>query len=308
MGEMKSMKVLLVDLDNKLNRRTRKKKIPNFALMKISKYYKNLGAEVGWNVADPDIVYISSIFTKNRTQGYGIASMYPNADIRFGGTGFNYSILPSEIENTPPDYSLYPSTYSQGYTTRGCKKNCPWCIVREKEGKFRRTKHIKLYHNPEFKKIMVMDNCWLGDKKWFMKNTDYILEENLVVLEHGMNIEFVDEEIAERLLELRFEPDTAIKFAYDQPRDREKVKEGIKILKEAGHNIKRNVMFYVLTGFNTTHEEDLQRCNELKEWGTSSFVMQYKPGPFTKKLARWSNRKSIFWSTSFEEYSTAKSK
>lgn len=106
------MKVLLVDLDNKLDRRTRKNKIPNFALMKISKYYKNLGHDVGWNVADPDIVYISSIFTKNRTQGYGIASMYPNADIRFGGTGFNYATLPSEIDNTPPDYDLYPSTYS----------------------------------------------------------------------------------------------------------------------------------------------------------------------------------------------------
>jgi hypothetical protein len=51
------MEVLLIDVDSK---------IPNLALMKISAYHKQRGDEVGFDIDDPDVIYASVIFEKNR--------------------------------------------------------------------------------------------------------------------------------------------------------------------------------------------------------------------------------------------------
>lgn len=61
------MKVLLVDVDSK---------IPNLALMKISAWHKLNGDDVGFNIENPDKVYISCIFKKNAGQAKGISSFY----------------------------------------------------------------------------------------------------------------------------------------------------------------------------------------------------------------------------------------
>jgi len=105
------MIVLLVDVDSKIS---------NLALMKISAYHKLLGDTVGFGIENPDKVYISCIFKKNAGQAKGIARYYPDAEIDIGGSGVDLKKqLPNEIEMIKPDYDLYPSTYSQDYTTRG---------------------------------------------------------------------------------------------------------------------------------------------------------------------------------------------
>ena len=125
------MKVLLVDVDSK---------IPNLALMKVSTYYKSKGHEVGFNVTDPDLVYASVIFKKNRHLVDGLRFLYPNALIDIGGSGFDLKkTLPKSIEECSPDYDLYPNSDRYlGFTTRGCIRSCPFCIVRRKEGLFHR--------------------------------------------------------------------------------------------------------------------------------------------------------------------------
>lgn len=286
------MKVLLVDIDGK---------IPNLALMKISAYYERYeNAEVGFNVNNPDVIYVSSIFKRNKSQALGLKTFY-NAQFNIGGSGINNYKLPALIEGMKPDYDLYPSTYSQGYTTRGCIRNCPWCIVRDKEGKQRRHQHIKNFHEDCFDTVMVMDNNWLADKDWFFENTDFILENDLKVIEHGMDIRLLDPEIADRLSELKFAK--PMKFAFDQIKHENAVMKGIELLSNAGINLRQNVMFYVLCGYNTTPREDLYRCNLLKGNGVSAFVMPYKKTNFTKDLARWANRKWLFWGLNFTDYS-----
>lgn len=285
------MKILLIDIDSK---------IPNLALMKISTYFKQKGCEVGFNVTDPDLIYVSCIFKKNKEQALGLKKFYPNSKIVFGGSGINYEVLPDKMEFLKPDYDLYPSTCSQGYTTRGCIKKCPFCIVNEKEGKLKRHQHIKEFYDERFDTVMLMDNNLLVDKRWFFKQTDFILEHDLKVIEHGMDIHYLDKEIAERLSEIKFVK--TMHFAFDNMYDEKAVLRGISLLKDAGINLKQDVQFYVLTGYNTTHREDLYRCNLLKTQGTNSFVMQYKKDKFISKLARWSNRKWYYWGCEFREF------
>lgn len=62
---------------------------------------------------------------------------------------------------------------------------------------------------------------------------------------------------------------------------------------------------YVLTNFNTTHEEDLYRVETLKDMNFDPYVMIFnKPTApnKTKWLQRYTNNKIIFWSMNWEEY------
>lgn len=124
-------RILLIDADST---------IPNLALMKISAYHKAIGDIVGFDVEDPDKVYCSIIFKKNRHMADGLRFLYPNADIDIGGSGYDLKkTLPDCIESMTPDYTIYPDNKSYyGFTSRGCIRHCPFCIVHDKEGGFRR--------------------------------------------------------------------------------------------------------------------------------------------------------------------------
>mgnify|MGYP004471687623 CR=1 FL=1 len=110
---------------------------PNLALMRLSAYHKAHGDSVEWwdGFKHYDRVYMSKVFTFSPDVDTCI-----NADeIITGGTGYkDYGSLPAEIEGTFPDYSLYPEWKPAiGFLTRGCIRNCPWCIVPKKEGTIR---------------------------------------------------------------------------------------------------------------------------------------------------------------------------
>ena len=289
----KTSRVLLVNVDSKL---------PNLALMQISAYHKSKGDIVGFDISDPDFVYISCIFTRNAAQARGIATMYPNASVSLGGTGVDiHKKLPTEYEKIFPDYSLYPQMdYSLGYMTRGCIRKCSFCVVPEKEGKLQRWQHIKEFHKKEHRKVIVLDNNVYADRDWFFENTDYVLENNLSFnAVQGMDIRILTEEIAERLKMLRWFG--TMHFAFDNIRDEPKVLRGIELLRNAGFDTS-HIAFYVLTGYDSTFEEDLYRVQFLKDHRCAAFVMQYVRTPMSKKLARYANRRWLYWSTSFEEY------
>ena len=54
---------------------------------------------------------------------------------------------------------------------------------------------------------------------------------------------------------------------------------------------------YVLTNFNSTHEQDLERVYRLRDIGYDPFVMVYEKWNApkeTRRLQRWCNNKIIF--------------
>lgn len=291
------MKIRLVDVDSK---------IPNLALMQISSYFRSRGDITGFDIEDPDEVYISCVFSKNADQARGIGRFYPNASVMVGGSGVNYLPLPELMQKIYPDYSLYPQNKkSIGFTTRGCIRACKFCIVPQKEGKFQRWQHISEFHNPNFKSVMCLDNNILADREWFFENTDFVLENNLKWNPiQGLDIRLLTSEIAERLKQTRL--DGCLHFAFDNMKDEADVICGIETLRNAGIDLKHNVQFYVLVGFNTTDAEDKYRCRLLKTNGTNPFVMQYARTKQTRKLAHWANRKHIFWACDIDEMNTVK--
>ena len=287
------MRIRLIDIDSK---------IPNLALMKVSAYHKARGDEVGFNVADPDRVVASVVFTQNRWKADALKFMYPDTEIVAGGSGYSLTTtLPDEIEQIKPDYDLYPAiTYSLGFTTRGCIRKCPFCIVPMKEGRFRRAQHIREWHDDRFDSVICLDNNVYADKTWFFENTEFVLEQGLRYNAiQGMDIRILDEEIAGRLADLKWSG--RLHFAFDRLSDEPAVRQGIQTLQGAGINTRHDVRFYVLVGFDSSPEEDYRRCEILREIGAGAFIMQYQRTPWTRSLARL-NRPQIYWSCDLSDF------
>ncbi len=295
------MKVLLIDVDSK---------IPNLALLKLSAFHKARGDEVGFSVRDPDLIYASVIFSKNRHLVDGLRWYYPKAKIQIGGTGYSLSRrLFDQVEFLKPDYDLYPSQYSQGFTSRGCIRTCHFCVVPKKEGLLLRWQHPKKFHDDRFVTIMLMDNNWLAIPDWFMETSGWIKDLGLRVLEHGLDVRLLDETNLKRLRELTF--GKPLHFAFDYSSLETLIQAKIRLLTDFGFDLKHEVMFYVYCGSNRDFSDALHRCNVLRELGTQAFVMfniKHRPSHQINALRRWSNRPALFWKTEFKDYTRCNTK
>lgn len=282
-------KILLIDIDSR---------IPNLALMKLSSWHKQQGDKIffDWFLQNKyDRIYASCIFTKNAKK----INEYCFDNIIKGGSGFkNWDIvLPKQIEHIKPDYDLYHSNFSMGFTTRGCFRNCPFCIVPLKEGKLRENCDIYEFWDKRHIEIVLLDNNILGLRKHFLKICKQILKEKLIVdFNQGLDIRLMDGRIAKILKSLRHKE---YKFAFDNMKDEEAVRTGIKILKK--HRINRST-FYVLVGFDTNVKQDLYRLNILKKLGQNAYVMRYKKDRKYIPLAQWANQHGIFKTHTFGEF------
>jgi hypothetical protein len=286
------MRVLLVDFDSK---------IPNLALMKESARHKAAGHEVGFVIENPDLIIASVIFQKNRAQAFGLKEMFPRATIRLGGPGM-YPDCGSleDAELLKPDYDLYPSTYSQGFTTRGCIRHCPFCLVPQMEGALRIAQHPREFHDDRFRTCMIMDNNLLAAPgPWVREVLEWFRDVGVGMdATQGFDARLLTETRAGMLKDIRHPK--GIHFAWDNPEDEPTIMRTIGLLKDAGFNLKHDVSFYVLVGYNTTFEEDLHRCNHLREMRVNSYVMRYhKEDRRLNRLAKWANRRWSYWKGPF---------
>ena len=296
------MKIKLIHIDGKM---------PNLALMKLAAWHKKKGDKVSFKISDPDIVYISSIFKWNKAKALGIGKMF-DCLVSYGGYGINNAKILYEIEHIMPDYSLYSCDYSMGFTSRGCIRNCEFCIVPRMEGKIKDHAPITEFLSPGHKKLILFDNNFLASPKW-KENLNFIIDNKLKInFTQGLDIRLINKENASMIAETKFFNRTfkykQLHFAWDLLGYEDKVKKGIKILNDAGIN-SRNIMFYVLVGFNTTFEQDLYRFRVLREYNTDPFIMVYdnrKDRPILKKLARWVNRRIYKVDPDFKNYKRLK--
>lgn len=148
--EMDKNKIAIIDADL-IGRK--KHRFPNLVCMKLSGYYKSNGYDVELktnynNLFDYNKVFISKVFTDTPID----SNILMLSNVEYGGTGFFYDKapkLPDEIEHSMPDYHLYDNwvqskinnggkrqefkyylDYSIGFLTRGCFRQCKFCVNR----------------------------------------------------------------------------------------------------------------------------------------------------------------------------------
>ena len=281
-------------------------KIPNLALMRIGAYHKSIGDDVGWwngPLFPSDKVYASKIFNFTEDD-------LPEYVIR-GGTGYNLESLPSHIDGV--DFSggwfLYPKFTSHlGFSERGCRLKCSFCVVPEKEGQPTFESSISdLLTNPRGEdRLTLLDDDFLGhpqNEDVFRELADRQLK---VCFCQGLNIRTITEKQAELLEKVNFWnvhfSGRQITFAWDNPKDEKLILRGIERCVQAGIKPYR-MQFFVLIGYHSTPQEDLHRVMTLSNMGADPFVMAYdRTDQYQRRFQRWVNHRAIFNSVKWRDY------
>jgi len=256
------MKVLLIDLGGSM---------PNLAVMKLSAWHKRRGDEVSLNdpIGTPDLVYISCIYSWQKSKALSIARFYESlgAKVELGGYAVSDNMLPEEVEHIKPDYNLYGIDYSMGYTSRGCPRRCPWCLVWRVEGDIRPHSPLEEFIDWRFNKVVLLDPNFLASPTWREVLIKLIAWRMAVNFCQGMDIRLIDRDCARLLAKVRYYNHNftarQLHFSFDQLEMEDDVRKGVRVLKEAGIPA-RNMMFYMLVGYNTSFDDDMRRFEVLR--------------------------------------------
>lgn len=300
------MKIGLIDVDGH--------RFPNVPLMKLSAWHKRQGDTVDWY--DPltawrnpmNRVYMSKVFPYTPDYPHPVCAQ----EIIRGGTGYYYpdggDTLPEEVERIYPDYSLYPEfcrDTAYGFLTRGCPRGCGFCIVGQKEGR----KSRKVADLPEFwrgqKNIKLLDPNMFACPDWRELSEQLIDSRAWIDFTQGCDIRIMTLEMTEMIKSMRIKQ---IHFAWDRYEDRDRIVPKLREFQQITGWGRDKMTVYVLTGYDTTIEQDLERIYTLRDMGYSPYVMIYDKEnrgrhDIRKELQRWVNNKRIFWSEpEFEDY------
>lgn len=265
-------------------------KIPNLALEKVRKYYIDKGFTINDQPIFVGIVptFISVVFdwNKNKVEKYeGLPNVY------IGGSGYDLkSKLPKEIEMVNPKINM-------GFTTRGCIRECPFCIVPEKEGKIKAVADIYDIWDGKAKEITLFDNNIFAHKKHFKLIASQLIKENLSIdFNQGLDIRLLNNEYCEILEQLKFNKD--VRFALDDFNLIPLVREKLSLLRK--YKIRKNYFFYVISGFDTSFEDDYARLKFLKKENCRPYLQRHKSVKGKRIYTRCSQWVNQFWT--FQKY------
>jgi len=283
-------------------------RVPNLALMKCAGYHLDQGDTVEWFngmlfANQYDEIYVSKIFEQS--------TMPPLPDhATIGGTGIDPTIaLPAKIERHKPSYELHPNWKCHiGFTMKGCRFNCSFCVVPRKEGRPKDNALIdELLINPNGgNRLMLLDNDFFAGTAW-RDHLERIIELKLkVCFAQGLNIRIITSEQAALLSRVDYRmtnfKDRMITFAWDKIDDEQLILDGIDRCELNGIPPKQ-MQFFVLIGYNTTPAEDYHRVMMLAARGALPFVMPYdRSNHYQRRFARWVNRRAIFKTVRWEEF------
>lgn len=278
---------------------------PNLALMKISAYHKAQGDEVDWWIPmlSCDRVYSSKVFTYTEEE-----LMLPPDTIK-GGTGYGiYTDLPDGIDAMFPDYSIYPDCdYALGFITRGCIRNCPWCVVPRKEGSIRPYRTWQEIKRPDSRDLVLMDNNILACRHGIEQLESMVGQNIRIDINQGLDARLITDDIAKLLSQLKWI--CFIRMSCDTDAMLPVVLQAVDRLRKYGVKPYR-VFVYLLVKDIASAE---RRAIALREQGVEVFAQPYRdfehnigPGEAQKAFARWVNRKAIFKTVAtFADYATA---
>lgn len=337
---MKKIAIIDADLINR-----KKHRFPNLACLKMSGYWK----EQGYNVkllteynkdalfGGYEQIFLSKVFTDTSVPDWVLE--LPN--ISYGGTGFFYDKaerLKPEIEHHMPDYHLYDDfvndqlsnggkridfkyylDYSIGFMTRGCFRQCPFCVNKNYK---RVEKHSPLteFMDVSRKKICLLDDNFLGCPNWKEMLLELKATGKPFRFHQGMDERILTDEKCELLFSSKY--DGEITFAFDNIADYELIERKLQMIRRHTDKV---VRFYVLVGFDRNEKYDLdfwqqdlwdmfKRIELLMKYQAIPYIMRfnrYVESPYKGlyiTAAGWCNQPSLFKKKTITEFAQQRSK
>lgn len=302
-----------------------------------------------------DKVFLSKVFIKtdipcepidkikteqNVVEYYANNEFLHKPNIEFGGTGFFYEKAPKlddNIEHCKPDYHLYDDwvdeciangakekeftyykDYSIGFLTRGCFRQCQFCVN-------------KVYNkcSPHSSLNEFMDNdrkklCFLDDNFFACPNAKEILNEILATgkrfqFKQGLDERLLNIERIEMLKKMDKKYDGEFIFAFDNIEDKDLIVSKLDKLYDMYPDWKHQMKFYCFCGYDRDGVYDydfwlkdlkdlFERIFTLSKYSCFPYVMRhenYKNSPFKdmyNNIAGWCNQPNIFKTFDFYTY------
>lgn len=287
-------------------------KFPNYALMKIARYYRDQGEQVEWADAmfgHYDKVFMSKIFTFSEACGE-----VWNCEIERGGTGYDLrKELPKEIDDCTPDYSIYPQLdkkVAYGFLTRGCPNKCAWCVVPIKEGKVKPYRDVEEIAIEGRTNLILMDNNILA--------SDYGLEQIEKIVRKGYRVDFnqaldarlVTEDIAQLLAKVRWL--SPIRFGCDTPKQIVECEKAMAMIDRYREKPMQYLMYAMISA-------DMNEAYERLSYFRNNRKVRVVAQPFRdfnnprqvipqwqKDMARWAMRREFWTTCDFKEFEPRK--
>jgi hypothetical protein len=345
-------RVAVIDADL-AERRT--PKIPNLACLHLSGYYKQHGYAVelklGYdNLETYDKVFISKVFTKTSVPTEVLS--LPN--VEYGGTGFfddKAPPLPHDVEHSMPDYDLYAdwvksmigtpknprnpdsslyktndfkyyTDYSIGYLSRGCFRQCGYCVNRNTTSSEMHSS-VNEFLDVKRPKIMLLDdNIFACTRHWRSLIAEVKATGKQFVFKQGLDFRLLTDGKIHEMMSWRY--DNAFYFAFDNLEDKDLIEKNLKRIFELYPDCKKKFMCYVLCCYDRDGSYDndfwlrdvesvFERCFILTKYSVSPYVMRYEQvenSPYKGmyiNLAGWANQPTLFKKHCFAMFSIRKS-
>ena len=120
----------------------------------------------------------------------------------------------------------------------------------------------------------------------------------------GLDARFITEEVAYLLKDIKKE---AVHFAFDFMKNEKAIIKGLKTYADICGlpSSCSDKAVYMLTNYDTTHEEDMYRIKMIESCGFVPDVRVYRKNTapqITRDLQRWCNNRLIYSSTKWEDY------
>lgn len=291
--------------------------------MKLAAWHLDRGDEVRLHrsalrdMLEPayDVVYGSVIFTRSTPVVATFRREFPDAIIGGTGLGDDWRTVEQHLGVDAferYDYSLYPEfAPSLGFTMRGCRLACKFCVVPRKEGRPASLNALAAIYRgePHPRHIILLDNDFFGQprEQWEARLDEIRVGEFRVNFNQGINVRLINAEVAAGLASIPFYDvgfkNRRIYTAWDNLKDGEIFIRGVEHLMGAGIPGK-HIMAYMLVGYDPaeTMERIFKRFDAMRALGILPYPMVYQaigndtPGngiPLAKlrDFQRWVNRR-----------------
>jgi hypothetical protein len=288
--------------------------------MKLASYYRSHGCRVKLVRGETskidfiaDQIEITSLFTYAWLPVHKAIEYYhrlfPEAKITVGG--LYATILPDHIKSKYPFVKIHSGLHDGAerympaydilkqtdkwktwnksilFTSRGCIRKCPFCIVPKLEGEIRTVitdvqDFIYTGHN----EVILWDNNFFASPKWKTTLNNLIETGIKIDFNQGLDARLIDEEKAALLADMKM---PVIRMAYDWEGEGKIIERTVNLLKYNGIR-KRDILFYALYNFydgkglyGDTPEVFFKIIKHILSLGCVVYPMRFEPLDSLKK-------------------------
>lgn len=305
------------------------------------------------NLEEYDIVFISKVFIKTEIPFENedkelkteetIIRFYENhpilslSNVRFGGTGFYYDKSPKleeDIEHCKPDYHLYDNwvqscidngakrkeftyylDYSVGFLTRGCFRQCEFCVNRNYKTCVKHS-DISEFIDPDRSKICFLDDNFFACPEWETIIASVKKYKKPFQFKQGLDERLLTKRHVNEILTWKYDGDYI--FAFDNIKDKEKIESKLKLFYSCGKP-KHRLKFYIFCGFDRENKYDeafwikdidelFERIFILAKYNALPYVMRHENAYSSKyrgiysNIAAWGNQPNLFFKFDFRSF------